>query len=66
MADVVAVHVDDKYIDEKGKFCFESTEPVVYSHGEYYGLGRLIGNFGYSVKEKIDAKTDIKSSSRQK
>jgi flavin reductase (DIM6/NTAB) family NADH-FMN oxidoreductase RutF len=52
LADVVAVHVDDKYIDEKGKFCFESTEPVVYSHGEYYGLGRLIGNFGYSVKKK--------------
>ncbi|SCP99400.1 flavin reductase family protein [Anaerobium acetethylicum] len=50
LADVVAVSVDDKYINEKGKFQLADSRPIVYSHGEYYGLGRLLGNFGYSVK----------------
>ncbi|MEG2124011.1 MAG: flavin reductase family protein, partial [Clostridium sp.] len=26
--------------------------PIVYSHGEYYGLSELLGTFGYSIKKK--------------
>ena len=49
---VVAVHVDDAYMDENNKFHFENTNPIAYSHGEYYSLGKKLGTFGYSVAKK--------------
>ena len=52
LAEVVAVHVDDRYMDEKGSFHLENAKPIVYSHGEYYDLGKRIGKFGYSVQKK--------------
>ena len=52
LAEVLAVHADEKYMDEKGKFDLAKAKPIVYSHGEYYGLGKKIGKFGYSVKKK--------------
>ena len=52
IAEVVAVHVDEEYIDEKGKFELNKTKPIVYVHGEYFQLGKLLGNFGYSVRKK--------------
>ncbi|MBR6626890.1 MAG: flavin reductase family protein [Lachnospiraceae bacterium] len=52
LADVLAVHVDEKYMDEKGKFHLEKSEPIVYSHGDYLTTGELLGTFGYSVKKK--------------
>lgn len=51
-ADVLAVHVDTAYMDEKGKFDLALANPIVYSHGEYYGLGKKLGTFGYSIKKK--------------
>ena len=51
-ADVLAVHVDKEYMDEKGKFDLAFARPIVYSHGEYYGLGRKLGTFGYSIKKR--------------
>lgn len=50
MADVVAVHADEKYMDEKRKFHLEKAEPIVYSHGAYLVCGEQLGTFGYSVK----------------
>ena len=52
IADVVAVTIDDKYMDEKGKFHLNSTGLVTYSHGEYFLLGKKLGTFGYSVAKK--------------
>lgn len=52
LAEVAAVHVDDRYMDEKQKFELGKAEPIVYSHGEYFQLGDLLGTFGYSVKKK--------------
>lgn len=52
IAEVVAVHVDDQYMDENGKFHLERSNPVVYSHGDYLTCGEKIGSFGYSVKKK--------------
>ena len=52
LADVVAVHVDEKYIDEKGKFHLDKAEPIAYSHGDYLATGELLGTFGYSVKKQ--------------
>ncbi len=51
LAEVVAVHADDKYMDEKGKFHLEKAEPIVYSHGAYLETGKMLGTFGYSVKK---------------
>lgn len=52
LAEVVAVHVDERYLNENQKFELRKAEPIVYSHGEYYQLGELLGTFGYSVKKK--------------
>lgn len=51
-AEVVNVTVDDKYMDENGKFNLNSSKVIAYSHGEYIGLGKKLGKFGYSVKKK--------------
>lgn len=52
IAEVVAVRADEKYMDEKGKFHLEASNPVAYSHGTYFSLGKELGKFGYSVKKK--------------
>lgn len=52
LADVVAVHADEKYMDEKKKFHLEKAEPIVYSHGTYFECGKELGTFGYSVRKK--------------
>ena len=54
LADVVAVHGDEKYMDEKRKFHLEKAEPIVYSHGAYLCCGEQLGTFGYSVKKGRD------------
>lgn len=51
MAEVVAVHADEKYMDEKGRFHFNDARPIVYSHGRYLSVGEELGSFGYSVKK---------------
>lgn len=51
MADVVAVHADEKYMDENNKFHLEWAEPIIYSHGTYFTCGKEIGTFGYSVRK---------------
>ncbi len=51
MAEVVAVHADEKYLDENGKFSLSKANPIVYSHGEYYTMGEKLGTFGYSVRK---------------
>lgn len=60
VAEVVAVHVEDTYLNEKNKFELSQAKPMVYSHGEYYGIGKLLGSFGYSVKKKPTGKTAVK------
>ena len=57
IANVVAVEVDDKYMDEKQSFNLALAEPIVYSHGEYYQMGQKLGKFGYSVQKKRSKKS---------
>ncbi len=52
IADIVAVNIDERYIDEKGKFHPEKCAFAAYAHGQYFALGKKIGSFGYSVKKK--------------
>ena len=53
IAEVVNVLADDKYLNpETGAFDMRKADLLAYSHGKYYGLGELIGHFGWSVKKK--------------
>jgi len=52
VADVVAVHADEKYMDANGRFQLELSDPLAYSHGTYFGLTNPKGTFGYSIKKK--------------
>ena len=51
LADVVGVYADEAYMDENGRFDLSKAAPIVYSHGQYYGLGKDFGKFGYSVQK---------------
>lgn len=51
MAEIAAVRIDDKYMNETGKFELNSAGLVTYSHGEYFELGEKLGTFGFSVKK---------------
>lgn len=53
LAEVVAVNIDESFLDEKGKFCLNQTGLIAYSHGEYIELGKTLGSFGYSVRKPI-------------
>ena len=52
IAQVLGVDVDARYLDANGKLRLNQAGLIVYSHGEYFGLGKNIGKFGYSVKKR--------------
>ncbi|MFA6431164.1 MAG: flavin reductase family protein [Candidatus Margulisiibacteriota bacterium] len=52
LAKVVCIQADKKFIDKKGAFDLKKTDPICYSHGKYFTLGKELGHFGYSVKKK--------------
>lgn len=52
IADIVAVDVDESLIDDKGKLHLERAGLVAYAHGDYFELGKKLGNFGFSVAKK--------------
>ena len=60
IAEVVNVQVDESLIDPAtGKFDLERAGLLVYSHGEYFELGRMIGYFGWSVRRRKVIKREI-------
>ena len=68
LADVLAVHADEAYMDKNNRFRLNDAGLLVYSHGEYLAGGRQVGTFGYSVKkkqqkkqQKLDKKSDRES-----
>ena len=52
IADIVAVAVDEKIVDEKGRLMLEKADMLAYLHGDYFTLGKKIGDFGFSVRKK--------------
>ncbi|KAA6328256.1 Flavoredoxin [termite gut metagenome] len=53
IADVVNIRAEENYLNrETGKFELAENNPLVYVHGNYYGLGDRIGKFGWSVEKK--------------
>lgn len=52
IAEVLCIHADEKYIDEKGAFNISKCDLIAYANGGYYPLGNRIGKFGFSVEKK--------------
>lgn len=65
IAEVLAIHADDKYIDEKGAFDISKCDLIAYSNGGYYLLGKKIGKFGYSVQKKKSHEVEEKINNRK-
>lgn len=51
LAEVTNVTIEDRYLDENGKFDLNRAGLIAYSHGEYFELGKKVGSFGYSVRK---------------
>ncbi len=51
LSKIVSVSVSDEYFDKTGKFNFNDSEPICYSHGCYYSIGEYLGKFGYSIQK---------------
>ncbi len=64
LAEVLAVDVDSKYIDEKGSFHMEEVDLIAYSHGSYQALGDVLGSFGYSVRKKVAKKKAVRKKAK--
>lgn len=52
LADIVAVNVSTDLINQDGKLMLDKANLLGFAHGEYFELGKVVGNFGYSVKKK--------------
>ena len=59
LAEIVAVDVEDKYINKDGALDIEKAGLIAYAHGFYYTLGRKLGKFGFSVEKKKTIKKRI-------
>lgn len=52
LCDIVAVNVEETLVDKNGRLNIEKANLAAFAHGEYFELGKKIGNFGYSMKKK--------------
>ena len=52
IAAITGMSVDERYVDSKGKINLQQAGLMAYSHGEYFALGRKLGDFGFSVRKK--------------
>ena len=52
ISEIVGVDIEEKYIDSKGKLNLQQCGLAAYAHGEYFALGRKLGDFGFSVRKK--------------
>ena len=60
LAEIVAVDVEERLLDEAGKLHLEKAGLMAYSHGEYFAMGKKIGSFGYSVRKKHPKNPNLK------
>lgn len=64
IAEITAVHVDDRYVDDDGAYDYAAMDLVSFSHGKYYRLKKEeLGFFGYSI---MKPKTARKRKARRK
>lgn len=65
LADIVAVDVDENLIDKNGKLRLDKASLVAFAHGEYYELGKSLGQFGFSVAKKKKKRTSVKNGKKR-
>lgn len=77
IADILCVDVDEGLLDANGRLCLERAGLAAYMHGEYFELGRKIGEFGFSARKskakskarvagKAKSKSDTKAKAKEK
>ena len=71
IAEVLAINVNEDFIDRNGAFDIQKCDLISYANGGYYAQGRKIGKFGFSVMKnknikKGKVKNNIKISSKNK
>lgn len=52
IAEIVAVDIEERFVDSKGKLNLQQAGLLSYAHGEYFATGRKLGDFGYSVRKQ--------------
>ena len=52
LADIAGCEVRSDLITDDGKLDMSSAGLLAYNHGEYFALGKKIGQFGFSVKKR--------------
>lgn len=53
IAEILNVKADEQFLNAAtGKWELDTAHPLVYLHGAYYGLGKKIGKFGWSVEKR--------------
>lgn len=66
IADIVAVNVEEELVSESGKLKIEQAGLIAYAHGSYFALGKKIGSFGFSCKQKREKSVSVKDPKRRK
>lgn len=56
MADVTSVSLNEDLLDSTGKLHMERAGLLVYSHGEYFEIGKRLGKIGISMENKKKGK----------
>ncbi|MHB8918026.1 MAG: flavin reductase family protein [Desulfocucumaceae bacterium] len=51
IGEILAVHVDEAVLDERGRIDFAKMRPVAFGAGEYRELGPKISTMGFSIKK---------------
>jgi len=60
IADIVAVSLNEELMDKNGRIMLEKANLYAYVHGDYFSLGKKLGDFGYSVRKKKTVKKRMK------
>jgi flavin reductase (DIM6/NTAB) family NADH-FMN oxidoreductase RutF len=50
VGEVLAVQLSQEVLDERGRLNDARLRPVLFSGGDYWGLGNLLGRYGFSKK----------------
>lgn len=57
LAEIVAVNVEEDLVDANGRLRLAKAGLAAYAHGEYFALGKKIGDFGFAVRKKRKRQT---------
>lgn len=52
VSEILAVHVDEAVLDEKGRVDVAKMAPVAYGGGRYWAVGQCLGEMGFSRRSQ--------------